>query len=85
MLFLVFRFGILWIFFLVPIFIVIILSWFYDFEKKGPSKKGFLRKTILWFLSLCCRLMLFVNGFSINKKEINCDYSEYLGEGYKQS
>lgn len=60
-----------------------ILSIGHDF-KKGPMKNGCRKWLIYFFYHICCSFYLFVAGCSTTLKHIDVDYSEYLGEHYKE-
>jgi len=54
----------------------------HDF-KKGPVPPGCRKTLIGWLFWICARLCLLICGTMTNCKDIDYDYSEYLGPNYK--
>jgi hypothetical protein len=52
--------------------------------KKGPMPDGCRKKMIQFFFYVCCSFYLFVAGFTTSLKEVDVDYSHYLGANYKR-
>ena len=82
--------------FVLPIrFILLVLGWviFLIFfwtltigfnAKKGPVKKGCRLSMIRGWLRFACAVQCIWSGYRLKKKEIEVDYSEWLGPNYKR-
>ena len=53
-----------------------------DFSK-GPLKRGCLRSVLEGLIAWSFWLTLLIVGITVTKKEVDADYSEYLGPNYK--
>ena len=62
--------------------IVKVLTLGHDF-KRGPLKDGCRKKLLFFMYKKCTSLYLFIAGIRTKKKQIDSDYSEYLGRDYR--
>ena len=69
--------------FLILVYKIIICG--YDFEKKGPIRRGCRKSLIGFFGCLAARIQLFVCGMYTYTTYKDVDYSYFLGPDYKKN
>lgn len=62
-----------------------LLSIGHNYKKKGPMKNGCRKWLILFMYHVCCTFYLFICGMSTQHKQVDADYSYYLGPDYKKN
>ena len=63
------------------VFIVRILCIGHNFDKKPLS--GCRKRMVFFIVRLFCRILLWLAGIRLSVKDMDYDYSEYLGPKYK--